>query len=365
MSDILAYIGTYTREGGKGIYIHRYDADTGALTPVGSVESENPSFLAIHPSGRFLYAVNEVGEYKGEQAGAISAFAIGADATELTLINQQSTKGTGPCHVSIDATGRYAVVANYGGGSTCLLPIADTGALGEASDFVQHEGNSVNPQRQQGPHAHSANISPDNKYVYVADLGLDKVLIYQLDLDQGKLIANDPPSVSVAPGQGPRHFAFHPDGQCAYLINEIGNTVAVYAHDAGTGTLTPRQSISTLPDEFSGTSHTADIHVSSDFVYGSNRGHDSVAIFAIDKSTGTLTLVDIHPTGGQTPRNIALSPDGNHLIAENQASGTIVSFAIDHQTGKLTATGHAVDVPMPVCLKFLQRCGDSRLKHGS
>ena len=180
MSDILAYIGTYTREGGKGIYIHRYDADTGALTPVGSVESENPSFLAIHPSGRFLYAVNEVGEYKGEQAGAISAFAIGADATELTLINQQSTKGTGPCHVSIDATGRYAVVANYGGGSTCLLPIADTGALGEASDFVQHEGCSVNPQRQQGPHAHSANISPDNKYVYVADLGLDKVLIYQL-----------------------------------------------------------------------------------------------------------------------------------------------------------------------------------------
>lgn len=353
MSDITAYIGTYTREGSKGIYIHRYDAGTGALTPVGSVESDNPSFLAIHPSGRFLYAVNEVGEYEGERAGAISAFTIRGDA--LTLINQQSTKGTGPCHVSIDATGRYAVVANYGGGSTCLLPIADNGALGEASDFVQHEGSSVNPQRQQGPHAHSATISPDNKYVYVADLGLDEVLIYQLDLANGKLIANDPPSVSVAPGQGPRHFAFHPDGQYAYLINEIGNTIAVYARNAGTGALTPRQSIATLPDDFSGTSHTADIHVTADFVYGSNRGHDSVAIFAIDKSTGTLTLVDIHPTGGQTPRNIALSPDGNHLLAENQASGTIVSFAIDHQTGKLTETGHTAKVPLPVCLKFLQR----------
>lgn len=353
MSDITAYIGTYTREGSKGIYIHRYDAATGALTPVGSVESDNPSFLAIHPSGRFLYAVNEVGEYKGEQAGAISAFAIRGDA--LILINQQSTKGTGPCHVSIDATGRYAVVANYGGGSTCLLPIADDGALGEASDFVQHEGSSVNPQRQQGPHAHSATISPDNNYVYVADLGLDKVLIYQLDLANGKLIASDPPSVSVAPGQGPRHFAFHPDGQYAYLINEIGNTITVYARDAGTGALTPRQSIATLPDDFSGTSHTADIHVTADFVYGSNRGHDSVAIFAIDKSTGTLTRVDIHPTGGQTPRNIALSPDGNHLLAENQASGTIVSFAIDPQTGKLTETGHTAKVPLPVCLKFLQR----------
>ncbi len=355
MSNIIACIGTYTREGSKGIYLHRYNADTGELTPAGGAESENPSFLALHPSGHFLYAVNEIGEYNGARAGAISAFAINAETAELALINRQSTKGPAPCHLNIDATGRYAVVANYGGGSTCLLPIREDGALGEASDFVQHEGSSVNPQRQQGPHAHSANISPDNKYVYVADLGLDEVLIYQLDLDNGKLIANDPPSISVARGQGPRHFAFHPSGQYAYLINEIGNTINAYTCDAETGALTARQSISTLPEDFSGTSHTADIHISSDgkFAYGSNRGHDSVAIFSIDKLTGTLALVDIHPTGGQTPRNIALSPDGNYLLAENQASGTIVSFAIHRQTGKLTDTGHAAKVPLPVCLKFL------------
>ena len=355
MSNIIAFIGTYTRTGSKGIYVHRFNTETGELIPANSIESENPTFLAIHPNGRFLYAVNEISEYNGESAGAISAYAIDAEAAELTFINRQSTRGTGPCHLNIDATGRYAVVANYGGGSTCILPLGEDGSLGEASDFIQHEGSSVNPQRQQGPHAHSANISPDNKRVYVADLGLDKVLIFELDLENGKLVANDPPSVSVAPGEGPRHFAFHPGGQYAYLINEIGNTVNAYAYDAETGALTELQSIATLPGDFSDRSHTADIHVSSDgkFVYGSNRGHDSVAIFAVDESSGHLTLVDIHPTGGQTPRNIALSPDGNYLLAENQSSDTIVSFAIDRETGKLTETGHVVEVPMPVCLKFL------------
>ena len=339
MSDIIAYIGTYTRDGSEGIYIHRYDAETGQLSPVGSAGSENPSFLAIHPTGRFLYAVNEISEFNGEKAGAISAFSISDETSELSFINQQSTGGPGPCHLNIDATGQYAVVANYGGGSTCLLPINEDGSLSKASDFVQHEGSSVNPKRQQGPHAHSANISPNNRRVYVPD---------------GKLVPHDPPSISVAPGEGPRHLAFHPNGQYAYLINEIGNTVNAYAYDADTGTLTELQSISTLPDDFSDTSHTADIHVSPDgkFVYGSNRGHDSVAIFAVDESNGTLTSVGIQSTGGQGPRNIAIAPDGNHLIAENQGTGTIVSFAINRETGELTATGNEIEVPRPVCLKF-------------
>lgn len=357
MSDIIAYIGTYTRDGSKGIYIYKYAAHTGELSPVGSVESENPSFLAIHPNGRFLYAVNEISEFNGEKAGAISAFSICDETAELSFINQQSTGGPGPCHLNIDATGRYAAVANYGGGSTCLLPINENGSLVEASDFVQHKGSSVNPKRQQGPHAHSANISPNNRSVYVPDLGLDKILIYDLDLDNGKLIPHDPPDISVIPGQGPRHFAFHPGGQYTYLINEIGNTVNAYTYDAKTGTLTELQSISTLPDDFSGTSHTADLHISPDgqFVYGSNRGHDSVAIFSIDESTGTLTSVDIQSTEGQGPRNIAIAPDGNHLLAENQGTSSIVSFAINRTTGELTATGHIAEVPRPVCLKFMQR----------
>jgi 6-phosphogluconolactonase len=269
---------------------------------VGSVESENPTFLAIHPTGRFLYAAN-------------------------------------------------------GGGSICMLPINEDGSLNEASDFVQHEGSSVNAKRQQGPHAHSANISPNNRSVYIADLGLDKVLIYDLDLDNGKLVPHDPPSVTVAPGEGPRHFAFHPNGQYAYLINEIGNTVNTYAYDVETGNLTELQSITNLPSDFTGTNHTADIHVSPDgkFVYGSNRGHDSITIYAIDESTGQLTLVGHQSTGGQSPRNIALAPDGNHLLAENQGTGTIVSFVINRDTGELTAAGHEVEVSRPVCLKFLQR----------
>lgn len=245
MSDLIAYIGTYTRDGSKGIYVHQYNTETGELTPLSSAESENPSFLAIHPNGRFLYAVNEISNYNDESAGSISAFAIDPDTSALTHINQQSTQSPGPCHLNIDTTGRYAVIANYGGGSTCLVPINEDGSLGEASDFIQHEGASINPKRQQGPHAHSANISPDNKYVYVPDLGLDKILIYQLDLNNGKLVPNDPPFVTVQPGQGPRHLAFHPNSQYAYLINEIGNTVNTYAYDADTGNLTPLQSIST------------------------------------------------------------------------------------------------------------------------
>lgn len=353
MSNTLAYVGTYTRDGSEGIYVFNYNTETGELSQIGTAKSENPSFLALHPSGDFLYAINEVGEFNGETAGAISAFAIDASG-QLTPINQQSVKGTGPCHLCIDATGEYALVANYGGGSVCVVPINDDGSLGIASDFIQHEGSSVNPRRQQEPHAHSINLDSQNRFAYVADLGMDKVLAYELDLSTGKLALAH--AISVAPGEGPRHFDMHPNGQYAYLINEIGNTVNVYDYDASTGNLTEKQSINTLPDNFSERSHTADIHVSPDgkFVYGSNRGHDSIAIYAV-ANDGTLTLVGQEPTGGGNPRNFAISPDGNYLLAENQDTNNIVTFKINKEDGTLTKTGAEVSVPKPVCLKFLQR----------
>lgn len=353
MSNTFAFVGTYTRDGSVGIYTYHYNAETGELSAVGSVESDNPSFLAIHPSGKYLYAVNEISEINGEKAGAISAFAI-ADSGELTPLNQQSVKGPGPCHLCIDATGKYALVANYGGGSVCVLPINEDGSLQEASDFIQHEGSSINERRQKEPHAHSINLDTQNRFAYVADLGMDKVLAYALNLETGKL--NLAQTISVTPGEGPRHFDFHPNGKNAYLINEIGNTVNAYNYDAATGALTETQSLTTLPSDFTETTHTADIHVSPDgkFVYGSNRGHDSIAIFAIAPD-GTLTSVGQEPTGGKNPRNFALDPSGNFLLAANQNTCNIVTFRINKENGTLEKTGAEVEVPWPVCIKFLQK----------
>lgn len=353
MSDTLAYVGTYTRDGSEGIYIYKYNTETGELSPIGSAKSDNPSFLAIHPSGKFLYTVNEISEFDGEKAGGISAFAIG-ETGELTALNMQSVKGPGPCHLCIDATGKYALVANYGGGSVCVLPINEDGSLQEASDFIQHEGSSVNPRRQQEPHAHSINLDAQNRFAYVADLGMDKVLVYELNLETGKLALAH--SVSVAPGEGPRHFDMHPNGKYAYLINEIGNTVNAYKYDTTTGNLEETQSINTLPEDFGETSHTADIHVSPDgkFVYGSNRGHDSIAIYAIAEN-GSLSLVGQEPTGGENPRNFGLDPAGNFLLVANQNTDNIVTFKIDKTNGTLTKTGAEVSVSRPVCIQFLTR----------
>lgn len=353
MSNTLAYVGTYTRDGSKGIYAFNYNTETGELALIGTTESDNPSFLAIHPSGKYLYAINEISEINGEKAGGISAFAI-ADSGELTALNQQSVKGPGPCHLCIDATGKYALVANYGGGSVCVLPIAEDGSLQEASDFIQHAGSSVNERRQKEPHAHSINLDAQNRFAYVADLGLDKVLAYELNLETGTLTLAQ--TTTVTPGEGPRHFDMHPNGKNAYLINEIGNTVNAYNYDATTGALTETQSINTLPRDFTETSHTADIHVSPDgrFVYGSNRGHDSIAIYAIDDND-TLTLVGQEPTGGKNPRNFAIDPTGNFLLAANQDTANVVTFRINKTDGTLEKTGAEVEVPRPVCIKFLQK----------
>ena len=354
--QFLVYVGTYTKKGSEGIYVYRLDTSSGALEPVSKATGvENPSFLAIHPSRRYLYAVDEVREFKGQPGGAVSAFAIDPKTGDLTYLNQQLSRGAGPCHLSVDQTGKFVLAANYSAGSAAILPIRDDGRLGEATDVVQHQGSSVNPKRQKGPHAHSINLSPDNRFAFVADLGLDKIMIYQLDLGEGKLKPNDPPFAKVPPGAGPRHFAFHPNGKYAYVINELDNTMTAFAYDAARGALTEIQTLSTLPEGFDETSYCADVHVSPSgkFLYGSNRGHDSIVIFEIDEGTGKLSLVGHEPTQGKNPRNFAIDPTGAFLLAANQDSDSIVVFRIDEKTGKLTPTGHVAEVSMPVCLKLI------------
>jgi 6-phosphogluconolactonase len=349
------YIGTYTGEKSKGIYLSQLDPATGALTPAEvAAEVKNPSFLAIHPGGKFVYSVNEVSDLNGKPTGAVSAFSVEPSDGKLKLLNQQSSQGAGPCHLVVDSAGKNVLVANYGSGSCAVLPLGSDGRLGEATSAIQHQGKSVNPGRQEGPHAHSINLDAANRFAFVADLGLDKVLIYRFDGANGKLTPNDPPSVSVAPGAGPRHFAFHPTGKFAWVINEIANSVTGFAYDSSGGVLKELQTIGTLPADFKGTSHTAEVvvHPSGKFLYGSNRGHDSLAIFAIDAATGKLTAAGHQSTRGKTPRNFAIDPGGRWLLAENQGSGTIVIFAVDSATGELRPTGHQLEVPSPVCVRF-------------
>ncbi|MEX0762428.1 MAG: lactonase family protein [Dehalococcoidia bacterium] len=354
--QVLVYVGTYTGSGSEGIYVCRMDMSTGRLEVTGSAGGiKNPSYLAIHPQQGHLYAVNEVEEFDGKPSGAVSAFSIQQETGELTYLNHQSSHGTGPCHLSVDKTGRFVLVANYGSGSIAMLPVQDDGRLSEATDAIQHEGSSVNPERQKGPHAHSINLDADNRFAFVADLGLDRIMIYQLDLTQGKLRPNDEPWTEVTAGAGPRHFDFHPNGRYAYVINELDSTMSALRYDNRKGALEVMQTESTLPADFSGRSHCADVHVSPSgrFVYGSNRGHDSIVIFAIDEGTGRLTYVGHEPTQGETPRNFLIDPTGTFLLAANQNSGNIVTFRIDPQNGTLSPTGHVAGVPKPVCLKMI------------
>ena len=349
------YIGTYTWKASKGIYLSRLDPATGALeAPVLAGAATNPSFVAIHPSRRFLYAVGEVDRFGGQKGGVLSAFAVDPQSGKLTLLNQRSSRGPGPCHVAVDRTGRWALVANYSGGSVACLPIQQDGRLGEATDFVQHKGSSVNPQRQQGPHAHAAYFDAANRFVFVPDLGLDKVMIYRFDAAKGKLVPNDPAFVAMAPGAGPRHLAFHPNGRFAYVINEINSTVTVLSYDAAGGALKPIESVSTLPEGFRGKSTTAEVavHPFGKFLYGSNRGHDSIVAFAIDAESGKLRLIGHEPTQGKTPRNFAIDVLGDFLVAANQDSDNVVVFRIDAQSGKLQATGQSIKVGSPVCVEF-------------
>jgi 6-phosphogluconolactonase len=352
----LLYIGTYTGQYSKGIYAYRFNSKSGQLAPLGLVaETANPSYLAVHPSQKFLYAANEVDDFEGKKAGSISAFALDAKTGKLAFLNTVSSRGADPCYVTVDKTGKYALVANYSGGSVAAFPIGDDGRLGEASAFIQHTGHGTNPERQEGPHAHSINLSPDNRFAVAADLGLDELLVYRFDATKGSLAAHEPPFAKVNPGAGPRHFDFHPQGKFAYAINEMGSSITAFAYDAAGGVLKELQTISSLPKDYSGSNDDADIHVhpSGKFLYGSNRGHDSIAVFAIDPDKGTLTLVEHVSTQGKTPRNFGIDPSGRYLFAANQNSDNIVVFRIDSQTGRLTPAGLTLEVPSPVCVKFV------------
>jgi 6-phosphogluconolactonase len=352
------YVGTYTGGRSRGIYRFQLDPATGKLTSWAlAATTANPSFLAIHPNHRFLYAVGELEQFGGKKSGAVSAFAIDPKTGDLTLLNQQPSGGAGPCHLSVDRQGKHVLVANYGGGSASVLPIQDDGRLGEATAFVQHKGSSVNKQRQEGPHAHSINLDAANHFAFVADLGLDKVLVYRYDAEKGTLTPNDPPAVDIEPGSGPRHFAFHPSGRYAYVINEMASTITAMDYDAEHGVLKKIQTVSALPKGFKGESSTAEVqvHPSGKFLYGSNRGHDSIVTFAIDTQTGKLSYVGHQGDKIKTPRNFAIDPTGTFLLVGNQGGDSIVVFRIDPKSGELTPTGTVVDVPVPVCLRMMPR----------
>ena len=348
------YFGTYTRgeNSSKGIYRSMLDLETGQLSePVLAAEAKNPSFIELHPNGKFLYAVSESGG-----AGSVSAYALNRNTGDLKLINQKPSGGAGPCHVSIDHVGKNLLVANYGGGSVSVIPIKSDGRLGEPTGFVQHAGSSVNTNRQKGPHAHSVNVSPDNRFAFVADLGIDKIMIYRLDIEKGTIVANIPPFVKVKPGAGPRHFAFHTNGKYAYVINELDCTVTAFTYNSVSGALTEIQTVTTLPNEFEGSNACAEVrvHPSGKFLYGSNRGHDSIVVYRVDPDRGTLTFVEHETADIKTPRNFNIDPAGRFCLVANQGKDSVVVFRIDQQTGVLEPTRHKISVARPVCVRFLR-----------
>jgi 6-phosphogluconolactonase len=350
---MLVYVGGRTKAKGGGIHRYELDLASGKLTPLGVTGGlANPSFLAIHPSRRFLYAVNETW---GKQGGTISALAIDPKTGDLKALNKQPSGGAGPCHLVVDAAGKNVLAANYGGGSVCVLPVGDDGRLGKATAFIQHTGRSVHPKRQTAPHAHSINLDPANRFAFAADLGLDKILVYRFDPAKGTLEPNDPPFAKLASGAGPRHFAFHPNGRFAYVINEMNSTITGFAYDAAKGGLAEIQTVPTLPKGFTGDSFTAEVqvHPSGKFLYGSNRGHNSIAIFAIDAATGKLSLLGTESVQGDWPRNFCIDPTGVFLLAANRRTNNLVVFRIDQSTGKLKPVGPAIDVPAPVCVKMM------------
>lgn len=348
------FVGTYTEHEGsesKGIYVYNMDSSSGELTFDRTMEGVlNPSFLDLHPGQTILYAVNEVQDFAGEKGGGVSALSLDSGASGV--LNQQPSHGTDPCHISVEQTGRFALVANYSSGSAAMFPIQADGRLGSATEIVQHSGSSVHPERQSGPHAHCILPDPTNRFAIAVDLGLDKFLVYEMDLERGKLSKHD--EVAVKAGAGPRHLTFHPNGKFAYLINELNSTLIGYRYHSATGAFEDLQTVPTLPADFTGENLCAAIKVSPNgkFLYASNRGHDSIVCFHIDENTGILTYRNHASTGGKEPRDFAIDPSGNFLLAANQKSHTIITFKIDGESGELSKTGHDVAVSMPVCLKF-------------
>jgi 6-phosphogluconolactonase len=350
------YIGTYTSGESKGIYRATFDTDTGELSAAVLVaETDDPSFLAIHPNGKFLYAVNETDDRRGldkKPSGGVSSFAI-EETGKLKFLNEQPSHGAAPCHLVTDKAGRFLYVANYTGGNVAVFAIENDGRLSQILQVIQHRGTGKNKKRQAGPHAHSINLDASGKFAMAADLGIDSIAIYSVDSESGKLKTSG--GARLAAGSGPRHFAFHPTKNFAYVINELNLTITAFDFDPDTGQLIDIQTQSTIPNEEPGPGKsTAEIvvHPNGKFVYGSNRGPDSIAVFSIDQETGKLTHVENESTQGKTPRNFAIAPGGKYLLAENQGSNTIVVFSIDQDTGALNATGNKIEVPSPVCIRF-------------
>lgn len=351
----LVYFGTYTGAKSKGVYVSRFDPASGKLEPARLAgELARPSWLTVHPNQRVLYAVSELGN-DARSEGAIASFSIDPSTGELKLLNQVSSGGGGACHLAVDRTAKAIAVANYGTGSVALFALDADGRLGRRLAFVQHHGSSVNERRQSGPHAHAVVLSPDNRFLFVPDLGLDQILSYRFDPTAG-LAPNDPPFAKVKPGLGPRHFAFHPNGKFAYCLTEMGSAVTAFSYDAQKGALAEIQNISSLPPDFSGEDNSAEIALddAGRFLYASNRGHDSIAVFAVDSKKGTLAPVEYVPTQGKNPRNFGIDPTGRHLLAANQNSDNVVVFRRDEKTGRLSPAGQVLDVPSPVCIQFVK-----------
>lgn len=356
-SHTLVYIGSYTQKEKTGITLLDLNLKTGELTKKQVVsDGANPTYLVLSPDHKHLYACNEVGNFNGEKAGAVSAFAINPKTGALKLLNQQSTRGDGPCHIEVDKQNKIVLVANYGGGSFATFPVLADGKLGPAKSFVQDEGNSVDPARQEGPHGHCFTLDAANRFAFACDLGLDKVFVYKVNAADGSVEANDPPFATLPSGSGPRHIAFTPNNHFAYICNEMLSTVTAFSYDAAHGKLTSLNTISTLPAGGHPGNSTAEIQTSDDgrFVYVSNRGHNSIAIFAIDPKTGHLKPVGHQPTEGRTPRCFKLDPSGTFMLAANQDTDNVVSFRVDRKTGKFTPTGHSVRVSMPVCIQYME-----------
>lgn len=352
----IVYVGTYTsgQSTSKGIMTMRLDRQTGTLSaPQLAIESPSPSFITLDEKRHLLYAVNEVNEFAGAPGGGVSAFRIGPKGA-LTKINEQNSGGSGPCFIGLDKKSTFAFVANYGGGSVSVLPIQRDGRLKAATGHIQHEGVGADPERQKGPHAHSINVDPSGRFAIAADLGLDKLFVYAIDTKTGKIAPHTPAAGALAPGSGPRHVAFHPNGKVLYAINELKSTMTVFAWDKKKGALSELQTLSTLPADFKGQSFTAEVqvHPSGRFVYGSNRGHDSISVFAVDAATGKLSLTGTQSTGGSWPRNFRLDPSGTFLLVANQRGNNVVVLKIDQRTGQLSPTGVTAEISAPACIKF-------------
>ena len=353
-STFVMYVGTYTRETSAGIYGYRFDAASGEAESLGLLaDLRDPSFLALHPTGKYLYAVTESDDFDSEGSGSVSSFAVDPDSGGLDKMNEVSSRGGWPCHLSVDGSGRMLIVANYKGGSVASFPVNEDGTLGSASSFYQHEGSSVH-SRQEQPHAHSADFSADGEYAFFSDLGLDRVMVYKADASTATIAPHDPPHVEVEPGSGPRHFAQHPSGRFAYGLNELSSTVSVFGFDAEAGVLSVIQTVSTLPEDFEGENYTAEIYVhpSGKFVYASNRGHHSIAVFTVDGESGMLEPAGQVSTRGEWPRNFAFDPTGRYLLAANQNSDNIAVFRIDPVSGALESSGVDLAMDAPVCIVF-------------